>query len=165
MFDKLFVIIIVVGSLTTASVHTFAADSDAARQDIRLSPDVMNLLRIEMGEISGGIQNIAVSLATGDWNSIQETSRKIQSSYIMEKKLTPAQARELEQALPEYFKHLDAEFHRRAEKLAAAAAAHDPELVAFHFSRLIESCTLCHSAYANSRFPEFSSGPQSGHSH
>ena len=73
----------------------------------------------------------------------------------MEKKLTPAQANELAQALPAEFKQLDADFHHRAEKLAWAAATHDPEIVAFAYSRLIESCAVCHSKYARSRFPGF----------
>jgi cytochrome c556 len=83
----------------------------------------------------------------------------------MEKQLTPAQAKELEQALPEGFKRLDAEFHQRAEKLGAAAGAHDPELTAFHFSRLVESCTKCHAAYAQSRFPGFASDHPPAHQH
>jgi|GEM_PF-869114 len=107
----------------------------APQPDIKLSPDLQNLLRVEMREITTGVQGIAVSLATADWHSIQEISTKIRTSYIMEKKLTPAQAKELEQVLPEQFKQLDAEFHQRAEWLGVAAAAHDPELVAFHYSR------------------------------
>lgn len=83
----------------------------------------------------------------------------------MDRKLTPAQTKELEQALPDPFKKLDAEFHQRAQKLGEAAEAHDSELVAFHFSRLIESCTVCHSAYAKSRFPGFSSTAHQSHSH
>ena len=165
MFKNLLATMIVIGSLATVSVQTYAAEPHAVRQDIKLSPDVLNLLRAEMGEIAGGIQGIALSLATADWMSIQETSTKIRASYIMEKKLTAAQAKELEQALPDHFKQLDTEFHQRAEKLGVAAAAHDPELVAFQYSRLIESCTLCHSTYAKSRFPGFSSLPQQGHSH
>jgi cytochrome c556 len=97
--------------------------------------------------------------------SIQETSAKIQASYIMEKKLTPAQAKELKQALPEHFKRLDSEFHQRAEKLGTAAAAHDPELVAFQYYRLMETCALCHSAYAKTRFPGFSPSAQQDHHH
>lgn len=107
----------------------------APQPDIKLSPDLQNLLRVEMREITTGVQGIAVSLATADWHSIQEISTKIRTSYIMEKKLTPAQAMELKQVLPEQFKQLDAEFHQRAEWLGVAAAAHDPELVAFHYSR------------------------------
>lgn len=165
MFDKFLATMIVIGGLATASVHTCAGESHGARQDVELSPDVMNLLREEMVEIAGGIQAIALSLAAADWMSIEETSRKIQASYIMEKKLTAAQAKELEQALPEYFKQLDTEFHQRAERLGVAAAAHDPELVAFQYSRLIENCAVCHSAYAKSRFPGFSSPALQGHSH
>ena len=106
-----------------------------------------------------------MSLAAADWKSIEETSQNIRASYIMEKKLTDAHAKELEQALPENFKQLDREFHQRAEKLGAAAAAHDPELVAFQYSRLIESCADCHSAYAQTRFPGFSPPAREGHSH
>ena len=118
-----------------------------------------------MREIITGVQGIAVSLASADWQAIQEASTKIRTSYIMEKKLTPAQAKELEQALPERFKQLDAEFHQRAERLGAAAAAHDSELVAFHYSRLVESCALCHAAFAKPRFPGFSSPAQQEHHH
>lgn len=165
MFGKLLGIMIIIGGLATFSAPTHAAEPHAVRQDIMLSPDVLNLLRAEMREIAGGIQGTALSLATADWMSIQETSRKIQASYIMENKLTAAQAKELEQALPAHFKRLDAEFHQRAERLGAAAAAHDAELTAFQYSRLIESCALCHSAYAKSRFPGFSSHASQSHSH
>lgn len=165
MTNKLLAIIIVIGSLAANSVHTYAAEPHAPRQDIKLSPDLLNLLRAEMGEIARGVQGIALSLATADWTSIQETSTKIRDSYIMDKKLTAAQAKELEQAFPEHFKQLDAEFHLRAEKLVVAATAHDPELVAFQYSRLIENCTLCHSAYAKSRFPGFSFHAQPDHHH
>lgn len=163
MSSKLLATIVVIGCLAAVPVHTYAAEPLAPHQGIELSPDLLNLLRAEMREIAGGVQGIALSLATANWMSIQETSTKIRASYIMEKKLTAAQTKELEQALPEHFKQLDAEFHQRAEKLGAAAAAHDPELVAFQYSRLIESCALCHSAYAKSRFPGFSSPAQQDH--
>ncbi len=162
MTNKLLAITFVIGSLATVPVYTHAAEPDASRQDIKLSPDVLNLLRAEMGEIAGGIQGIALSLATADWKSIRETSLKIRESYIMEQKLTTSQAMELEQALPERFKQLDAEFHQRAERLEAAATTHDPELAAFQYSRLLESCAVCHSAYAKSRFPGFASPVQQG---
>lgn len=165
MTNKLLAILFGIGSLAVVPVHTNAAEPHISGQDVKLSPDVLNLLRAEMGEIAGGVQGIALSLASADWASIQETSAKIRASYIMEKKLTATQAKELKQALPEHFKQLDTEFHQRAEKLGMAAAAHDPELVAFHYSRLIENCTLCHSAYAKTRFPGFSSPAQQDHHH
>jgi cytochrome c556 len=142
-----------------------AAEMLAESGAVELSPDLLELLRAEMREISGGIQNVAVSVATGDWNSIRESSEKMRSSYIMQRKLTTAQASELEQALPGRFTELDMEFHQRAEKLAAAAAARDPELVVFHYARLLESCVRCHSAYAAKRFPGFASQTPQGHHH
>lgn len=165
MTRTLLATIFVICNFASGSIATYAAEPHASQPGIKLSPGLQNLLRAEMREISTGVQGIAVSLATADWQSIQETSTKIRTSYIMEKKLTPAQAKELEQALPGQFKQLDAEFHQRAERLGVAAAAHDPELVAFHYSRLVESCALCHAAFATSRFPGFSSPAQQGHHH
>jgi len=112
MTNKLLATIIAIGCLAAVPVPTNAAEPPAPHQDIKLSPDLLNLLRAEMREIAGGIQGIALSLATANWTSIQETSTKIRASYIMEKKLTAAQTEELEQALPENFKQLDAEFHQ-----------------------------------------------------
>jgi len=157
--------IIAVGGLFAFPLQSPATEPHDPAQRIGLSPDLLALLGEEMREIAAGVQGIALSLATADWKSMEETSAKIQASYIMQKKLTPAQARELEHALPADFKRMDAEFHQRAGRLGLAAAAHDPELAAFHYSRLVESCALCHAAYARQRFPGFSPiGPQ-GHHH
>ena len=96
-----------------------------------MSLDGLELLQAEMREITTGIQNIVPALATADWATIAQTSEKIRASYIMEKSLTPAQLEELEHQLPEPFKQRDAEFHLRAAKLGAAAAAPHSELVVF----------------------------------
>jgi cytochrome c556 len=157
--------IVVIGCLGVGSANTYAAENRAENQGIKLSADLRDLLRAEMREIATGVQGVALALATGDWQLIQETSTKIQASYIMEKSLTPAQAGELEKALPEQFRQLDAEFHQRAEKLGVAAAAHDAELVAFQYSRLVESCARCHSMFASHRFPGFSSRAPQDHRH
>ncbi len=134
-------------------------------QTLELSPDVMELLRAEMREITVGVKHIPSSLAAADWQSIKTTATKIRESYIMESRLTPDQAEELQQALPERFKRTDAEFHQRAEKLAAAAEAHDAEAVVFHYSRLLEGCTQCHAEFATHRFPGFSSQTPPEHHH
>jgi cytochrome c556 len=152
--------LILAGAIVASSACGRAAEPAAPPRSIQLSAAVRNLLLAEMREIASGIQGMALAIAIGDWSSIQSTSTSIRESYIMEKKLTPAQAEELERALPQRFKELDAEFHLRAQRLGAAAAAHDAELVAYHYSRLIESCTTCHAAYAGTRFPEFAARPQ-----
>jgi len=164
MITKLPVISLVV-LLSIGSVPVFAEEGETPHQEIRLSPELLNLLRAEMAEITTGVQGIASFLASADWKSIRETGIKIRDSFIMEKQLTPEQAHELERALPGEFKLLDAEFHQRAEKLAAAAEIHDSELVTFHYYRLIESCVVCHAAYASSRFPGFSPPVQQDHHH
>lgn len=167
MTRKIIVTITVVCSLIAGIVNSYAAEADAhAHSDeITLSPDLLNLLRAEMHEIAGGIQGVALAITIADWKSIQETSAKIRASYIMEKKLTKAQADELAKTLPENFKQLDAEFHQRAEKLGEAAANRDPELAAFQYSRMIESCAHCHSLYARQRFPGFTSQTPKSHHH
>jgi cytochrome c556 len=165
MKNRTLAAVAVIGSIVAASATIYAAEGYAPVRDVRLSPDLLGLLRSEMREIASGIQGVPLSLATADWKSIQETSAKIQSSYIMEKNLTVAQADELRKALPGEFRQLDAEFHLRAERLGAAAAAHDPELVAYHFSRLVESCTRCHAVFASKRFPGFSSRVSQEHHH
>ena len=165
MFGNSLATLFVIGTLCAGSISAHAAEPHDPRRALPLSPGLLDLLRAEMREIAEGVQGIALSLATADWHSIEETSKKIRASYIMEKKLTPAQAKELDRALPERFKLLDAEFHQRAGRLGAAAEAHDAELVAFQYSRLMESCAVCHATYAKSRFPGFSSPVPGRHHH
>ncbi|HEU0224923.1 MAG TPA: hypothetical protein VFR29_05770 [Steroidobacteraceae bacterium] len=99
-----------------------------ARGTTGVSPALLELLRSEMREIAGGVQVIAVSLATGNWAAVHDAAASIRASYIMEKSLTAEQAEELGRALPEPFKVLDAEFHARADKLAQSAAGRFPGL-------------------------------------
>lgn len=157
--------ILAVASLATGAEYARAEEPRAASAELKLSPGLLKLLRAEMREISAAVQGIAVSIATADWKSVKETGANIRASYLMEKQLTPAQAAELEKALPARFKRLDAEFHERAGKLSAAAATHDAELVTFHYSRMLERCTVCHSEFAGSRFPGFSPVTPQGHGH
>lgn len=165
MMSRLLVTGILFSSLAALSIDLSAEESHAPPQEIKLSQDLLNLLRAEMKEISTGVQNIAVALTTADWKTIQDCSEKIRASYVLEKKLTPEQEKELAPALPERFKQLDAEFHQRAAKLGEAASAHDAELVVFHYGRLIESCTQCHALYARSRFPGFAPSTPPEHHH
>lgn len=155
--------------LLAAAATAPAADSHhaepAAAGSVKLSPAVLELLRAEMREIAGGMQSMSLAIAIGDWNSVRDTSTKIQSSYIMNRKLSAAQQAELEHALPELFRHMDAQFHQQAGKAAAAAAAHDAEAVVFQYARMLESCTACHAAFARPRFRGFEPEPATPHHH
>jgi hypothetical protein len=135
------------------------------QDELRLSPQLTELLRDEMRALLVGIQSIATGIATADWASVADKSGQIRASYILEQKLTPAQREELDTSLPEHFMRLDSNFHLEAKKLEAAAAAHDSQLASFHFYRLIETCTTCHAVYAVSRFPGFRPSQQGIHHH
>ncbi len=157
--------VLLIAGLVAGAPPVRAAGPDASSHELGLSPGVLGLLRAEMLEIASGVQGMALSLATADWQAIAQTGERIRASYVMEKSLTAAQAEELERKLPARFRQLDAEFHRRAEKLTAAARAADAELVVYHYSRLMEGCIECHTAYATTRFPAFSPAPPREHRH
>lgn len=160
----IFSMLVTLLAVFVAPAKNFAGDEET-QPTFDLSPNLISLLRAEMAELSSGIQVIALSIATADWRSIEETSKKMHGSYIMKKSLTQPQAKELKSKLPHEFKQLDAAFHARAKKLGDAAAAKDPELVAFHYSRLVEACAGCHSAFAKTRFPGFEKDPKEQHEH
>lgn len=143
----------------------YAEQPPDLQDGLHLSKDLRTLLQDEMHQIAEASQHIVMYLASGDWKSIERISDEIQASYVMEKNLTEAQKQELEDKLPDRFKWLDREFHARAGKLGQAAAASDAETVAFHYSRLLESCAACHAAFAKSRFPGFSSKTPEDHHH
>jgi cytochrome c556 len=158
-------VLIVLGGLTAQTAGSSEPADGTPAQALALSPDLLELLRGEMREITAGMQRLLVSLATADWQSITDTAGKIRASYILEQELDAAQAEKLEEALPIPFRQLDAEFHRRAGRLAEAAQAHDAELVAFHYSRLVESCSRCHAEFARQRFSGFAAPAAAGHHH
>jgi cytochrome c556 len=142
-----------------------AQEASTTKGDLQLSPELIQLLRSEMRALLSGIQLLPVGIATADWASVADTSAQITRSYILEQKLTPSQKKELTTSLPEHFKRLDAHFHLEAKKLEAAALNHDAQLSAFHYYRLIETCTACHKLYAPSRFPGFLSAEKHTHEH
>jgi len=142
-----------------------AQDAPAEGQELKLSPELMDLLRTEMRALLTGVQGIPVGIATAGWKAVAETGAQIRESYILSQNLTEAQKAELEESLPEHFKRLDAEFHREAQRLETAATRHDAQLSTFHYYRLLETCTACHSLYAPSRFPGFGRRVEEPHGH
>ncbi len=165
MFFKTHLTSIFVGMALLGGGPTAAQEPSPALPELRLSPQLLELLRTEMRALVTGIQTIPAAIATADWKHIATTSAQISASYILNQKLTPAQKTELQNSLPDHFKRLDANFHREASKLEAAAHNHDAQLAAFHYYRLLETCTSCHSTYALSRFPDFASDATGAHGH
>lgn len=165
MFDMNRIALIFLGTFSLNVGLVSAQEVPVAKSDLELSPELMELLRAEMRALLSGVQSLPVGIATADWKSVADASGQIGASYILDQKLTPAQKKELNTSLPEHFKRLDAHFHLEAKKLEAAAANHDAQLSAFHYYRLIETCTACHTIYAPSKFPGFSPDAKHEHNH
>jgi cytochrome c556 len=142
-----------------------AQQAGAPTTNLQLSPGLMKLLRTEMRAILEGVQSMPADIATANWQGVAHTSAQISASYILDQELTPAQRKELQTSLPEHFKRLDGNFHEQARKLEAAARNHDAQLSAFHYYRMLESCTACHSHYAPNRFPGFAPASKGHHGH
>lgn len=151
--------------ITIGGATAQAQETAEVRDGLRLSEDVRSLLQEEMREIAAASQAIVLAFVSGDWAAVKHMSEEISASYVMAKKLTDAQRQELEDKLPEGFKHLDMAFHARAEKLGMAAESGDLEVIAFQFNRLLETCATCHAAYAKSRFPGFVAKAPDVHRH
>ncbi len=165
MKPSIFATFFLLAFLSASCLHSDTIETGNRESGIVLSDELAELLRAEMREIATGVQQIPLALAAADWALIQKTSSQISASYIMKRSLTSAQAAELKHTLPEAFKKLDAQFHARAEKLGDAAARQDYEQVAFQFSRLVESCAVCHSTFASKRFPGFRPPAATDHHH
>ncbi len=154
---------LVAGALAGLS---FAAVAAPDAPPAPLSPALRAFLQGEMRGIATGVQAITVALATAEWDQAAATAVKIRDSYIRHRELSELQRRELE-ALPAGFHALDAAFHERAGRLAAAAAVHDGELAAYQLHRLVEGCIACHSQYVRYRFTGFGApaAAEGGHQH
>ena len=148
----------------TLSVADIRAEPPAPSAAPSMSPELQQLIQSEMRELLAGVQTVAASIPTGNWEGIATAAVAMRTSYVLEKKLTKDQRAELDR-LPDDFKALDQAFHIRAEKLAHSAKAQDAEAVSFQFSRLLETCVACHSAYARTQFPTLGSKPDDLHRH
>ena len=161
---RIIIVCLLSASIAFASNIVRAESGEQHAETIELQPDLLALLQAEMREITIGVQKIPVAIAQGDWETLEQTSESIRSSYIMAKSLTKEQKAALSN-LPAGFKHLDSAFHSRAGELAHAAEARNFELASYHYSRLIESCAQCHSLYAKEKFPGFGPAEEQGHQH
>lgn len=170
MRRKLAMVVVLGGAVLAASLatarraqeHEHAAPTEGTA--IALSPDLSALLSTEMLAVQDGLGLLMAAMTAGDWPRVAEIAKKIETSYILDQRLTAEQAAELGRVLPPRFKTLDAAFHGSAGKLAKAAEARDAELAVFHSYKLMEACIECHAAYAGRRFPGFVE-PQAGHEH
>ena len=165
MFNSNRISLVFLSVVMLSVVSASAQEIPSAKNDLKISAELLEMLRAEMRALLTGVQSLPAGIAMADWKSVANTGAQMRSSYILDKKLTAAQRKELGTSLPEHFKRLDADFHLESKKLEEAATNHDAQLSAFHFYRLIETCTACHSIYATSKFPGFTTITKHTHDH
>lgn len=139
--------------VTEAQEHGHAGHEPVAQGVRALSAPLREALSQEMVHLQTGMMTMVPAFASGDWALIAETARKIEQSFILAQALTAEQLDELHHALPVEFLALDAEFHYLAGMLGHAADNRKPELAAFYYSRMLESCNACHARFATEKFP------------
>jgi len=118
-----------------------------------LSADVKALLVEEMQQLDKAMSALSPEISAGNWSKISEIATQMRDSFILKKKLTPEQGKELHGKLPESFIDRDRAFHAAAGRLVEAADLHNGELTVFYFYKLMEGCVGCHAKYAPQRFP------------
>ncbi len=123
--------------------------------ELRLSPEVMNILIREMRYLSGAMRELSTALISGDWQQATTIAIKMRDSFIMKQELTSKQMEELHHALPPLFAEYDQVFHEYAGMLAHAAEKKNADVANFYLFKLSETCIKCHSRYAGERFPGF----------
>ena len=131
----------------------------------RLTPKLQKLFAEEMIAVQAASQQILIGLAAGDHASVAKHAQAIHDSFILDKKLTAQDRKDLEAALPRAFLELDGAFHQLAMKLAEAARHNDMDLQTYYFGRMVESCQICHSQYATDKFPAYGGKTPAAHAH
>lgn len=155
-----------VGTLLISLFGFASTNSFSENQVEGLSPELRALLTQEMLAIEEGMKNIVPAFAAGDLEQVAEIAGKISNSYILKQQITDEQKQELRSKLPKEFIAKDQEFHKDAGMLEHVSKEAHTELVAFYYSRLLESCSACHSQHASHRFPNFSDqSPAKDHHH
>ncbi len=157
--------LLLAATLTLAILTPLANAAGPHAVGPKLTPKLKKLLAEEMRAVNQASQQIVAALAAGDHAAVATSAQQIHDSFILEKKLTDKDKRDLEAAVPPAFLELDGAFHATAAKLAETARHKDVELQAYYFGRMLEMCQTCHSRFAADRFPAFGGKPPVTHAH
>ncbi len=140
--------------LIVLATTSYAAQNNSGATE-NLSPELRQLLIKEMRAIEKAMIKIIPAIAAGNSMEIANIANNIEKSYILTASLTTKQKNELQEKLPLSFLQLDEKFHYYSGMLAHVALNKKTELVGFYFSKLLESCSNCHSEHAKHKFPNF----------
>ena len=146
---------VLVAVIAFAGAPLAQADDHIEKGVESLSPELRGLLSKEMVAIQNGMMSLISAYASGNFGEIATVAGQIKNSYILKQAMSRQQRHELHQKLPNSFIHLDKQFHSYAGLLEEAARKNNGELVGFYFSKLVDSCSGCHSQHAKHKFPAF----------
>lgn len=127
--------------------------------ELHLPAPYLRLIRAEMLEIEGAMQEELGHLARGEARRGAEVARQIHQSFVLKQRLSEEERKELASLLPERFLRLDREFHGRAEGLAEAFEQGDFTAAAELYSAMTRACVRCHGRFATDRFPALGEEP------
>lgn len=144
-----------------ATMILFASAYAGSPVGQKLTPRLKMLLADEMQQIAKATSELAVTISAGDHATANRLASAIRDSFILKQSLTEQDKKDLMSAVPPEFIALDKHFHGLAGKLAVQAQIKNSELQNYYFSRMLETCTACHSQFATDRFPGLAE-PHSG---
>lgn len=130
----------------------------------KLTPRLKDLIANEMQQVAQATAELSVAIAAGDHATVKRLGTAVRDSFILKQSLTADDKKDLMSAVPPEFVGLDRRFHGLAGKMAHAAEAHDSELQAVYYAKMLDSCIACHSHFASDRFPGFAEDG-GGHDH
>ncbi len=134
---------------------TNADETTKVYEEIVISNKLKRVLASEMKVLQQHMNSLAASVPAGRFTEIAATSEEIGKRDILEKRLSDKERTELNNILPSEYKIFEHELFRAAEMLNKASENNNPQFVSFFYSKLNESCIMCHSIYAKERFPDF----------
>lgn len=117
-----------------------------------LTAKLRGLLVMEMVQIEAAMRDTYGAIIRGNHATVAQKGQAIHDSFILGQSLTEQDHRDLEAAVPEEFLQMDERFHELAASLAEAGAQKNAQKQVEVFSRMTESCVVCHSLYATDRF-------------
>lgn len=136
-----------------------AAAAPAAAAVPSLPPRYQELIREEMRQIEGAMQELLPALVRGEAEAGARLARGIEQSFVMRRQLAEEERHELHRLLPEEFLHLDHGFHLEAGALAEHLEGGDFAAAAASYAGMTRSCVACHTRFAGHRFPAFQDPP------
>ncbi|MBA1145616.1 cytochrome c [Ectothiorhodospiraceae bacterium WFHF3C12] len=119
----------------------------------KLTDKLRGLLQAEMQQIDQAMRDIYTAIISGDHETVADRARAVHESFILKQSLTPADRKDLVQAVPKDFLARDKAFHATALKLAEAGERRETRAELRHFERMTRQCTGCHARYVSDRFP------------